>query len=51
LRLYEALRPNRSTAQELRAIAKDLAQRGAHRNAELFAQAADVYERRGMVKK
>ncbi|MGD8348721.1 MAG: diol dehydratase small subunit [Gammaproteobacteria bacterium] len=51
LRLYEALRPNRSTAQELRAIAKDLAQRGAHRNAELFAQAADVYERRGLVKK
>jgi propanediol dehydratase small subunit len=51
LRLYEALRPNRSTAQELRAIAKDLAARGAPRNSELFVQAADVYERRGLVKK
>jgi len=51
LRLYEALRPNRSTAQELRAIARDLASSGAQRNAELFAQAADVYERRGLAKK
>ncbi len=51
LRLYEALRPNRSTVQELCAIADDLASRGARRNAELFVQAADVYERRGLAKK
>jgi propanediol dehydratase small subunit len=51
MRLYEALRPNRSTAQELLAIAQDLASRGAQRNAELFLQAADVYARRGLAKK
>ena len=51
LRLYEALRPNRSTAQELHAIAQDLASRGAQKNAELFLQAADVYARRGLAKK
>ena len=51
LQLYEALRPNRSDAQELRDIARDLASRGAQKNAELFAQAADVYERRGLIKK
>ena len=37
--------------QELRDIARDLASRGAQKNAELFAQAADVYERRGLIKK
>jgi len=51
LRLYEALRPNRSTTQELQAIAQNLETRGAHRNAELFLQAADVYARRGLTKK
>ena len=51
LKLYEALRPNRSTEQELRAIAEDLASRGAQINAELFRQAAGVYARRGLVKK
>ena len=51
LKLYEALRPNRSTEQELHAIAEDLASRGAQINAELFRQAADVYARRGLVKK
>lgn len=51
LQLYEALRPNRSTAQELRDIAEDLASRGAQKNAALFLQAADVYQRRGLVKK
>lgn len=51
LQLYEALRPNRSTVQELQSIAKDLKARGAKRNAELFAQAAEVYERRGLAKK
>ena len=51
LQLYEALRPGRSSAQELNAIADDLKARGAQRNAQLFAQAADVYQRRGLVKK
>lgn len=51
LKLYEALRPGRSSAQELNAIAEDLNARGAQRNAELFAQAADVYQRRRLVKK
>jgi propanediol dehydratase small subunit len=49
--LYEALRPRRSSEQELRAIAQDLASRGASINAELFLQAAEVYARRGLVKK
>ena len=48
--LYEALRPGRSTAQELHAIADQLASRNAPKNAELFSQAADVYQRRGLVK-
>jgi propanediol dehydratase small subunit len=48
--LYEALRPHRSTAQQLREIADELTSKGAHRNAELFTQAADVYARRGFVK-
>lgn len=51
LRLYEALRPGRSTAQELRDIAVDLASRGVQINAEFIAQAADVYERRELCKK
>ncbi len=50
LQMYEALRPGRSTATELRVIASDLESRNAQRNAELFFQAADVYERRGLVK-
>ncbi len=49
--LYESLRPQRSTVQQLRSIAEDLISRGAHRNAELFIQAADVYERRDLAKK
>jgi len=48
--LYEALRPNRSSAEQLLEIANDLESRGATRNAELFTQAADVYARRGLVK-
>lgn len=50
LALYEALRPHRSTAQDLRDIADELTSKGALRNAELFFQAADVYARRGLVK-
>ncbi len=51
LRLYEALRPGRSTAQELRDISTDLASRGIKIHAEFFAQAAEVYERRGLSRK
>jgi len=49
--LYEALRPQRSTIEELRIIATRLTSKGAHRNAELFIQAADVYARRELAKK
>ncbi|MFT5274939.1 MAG: propanediol dehydratase small subunit [Saprospiraceae bacterium] len=49
--MYEALRPQRSTAEELRSIATDLKSREAHLNAELFNQAADVYQRRELVKR
>ncbi len=48
--LYEALRPQRSTVQELGEIAKTLSARGACRNAELFIQAADIYVRRNLAK-
>lgn len=51
MKLYEALRPQRSTAEELRSIASELRSRDAHLNAELFNQAADVYQRRGLLKK
>lgn len=51
LRLYEALRPGRSSARELRDIAADLASRGVPIIAGFFAEAADVYERRGLCKK
>ncbi|MDC1286442.1 diol dehydratase small subunit [Gammaproteobacteria bacterium] len=50
LQFYEALRPGRSTVEELRAIADDLVSRNAPRNAGLFSQAADVYQRRGLAK-
>ena len=48
---YDALRPGRSTAQDLLQIANDLESQGAKRNAELFRQAADVYARRGLTAK
>ena len=51
LGLYEALRPRRSTADELLAIAARLASAGATRNAALFAEAAEVYERRGLLRR
>lgn len=49
LDLYEALRPHRSTASELAAIAEDLDRRGARLNAELFREAATAYARRGFL--
>lgn len=52
LEIYNALRPNRSTKDELLAIANELEEHyGALENAELIREAADVYERRGRLKK
>ena len=51
LGLYEALRPHRSTAEELTALAGQLDARGAPRNAALFREAAEVYARRGLLKR
>jgi propanediol dehydratase small subunit len=48
---YDALRPGRSTVQDLLDIATALESVGATRNAELFRQAADVYARRGLTAK
>ena len=46
--LYNALRPGRSTFEQLLEHAAALEQRGALRNAELFRQAARTYARRGL---
>jgi propanediol dehydratase small subunit len=48
--LYEALRPHRSTAEELDALRVSLETRGATRCAELVRQAAVVYARRGLLR-
>jgi propanediol dehydratase small subunit len=48
LAIYEALRPGRSTAAELAALAGSLADRGLPRCAALVAEAAEVYARRGL---
>jgi propanediol dehydratase small subunit len=48
LAIYEALRPGRSTAAQLTALADSLAGRGLPRCAALVAEAADVYARRGL---
>jgi propanediol dehydratase small subunit len=50
LAIYEALRPHRSTAAELSALADSLAVRGLTRCAALVAEAAEVYERRSLTK-
>jgi len=49
LAIYEALRPGRSSAEHLRQIADSLEARGAVLNAALVREAADVYERRGLL--
>ncbi|WP_082235342.1 diol dehydratase small subunit [Halobacillus massiliensis] len=52
LEIYNALRPNRSTKEELLMIADELEKDySAKENAELIREAADVYERRGSLKK
>ncbi len=50
MQLYEALRPHRSTAQELEALRLSLETRGASRCAELVRQAGVVYARRGLLR-
>lgn len=51
LEIYNALRPRRSTKEELLSIAEELDKKyGAKMNAELVREAADVYERRGILK-
>ncbi|WP_030437794.1 diol dehydratase small subunit [Actinoplanes subtropicus] len=50
LALYEALRPRRSTAGELAALAADLAARDAPRCAALVREAAAAYARRGLLR-
>lgn len=48
--LYEALRPHRSTAEELEALRTSLEAKGATRCAELVRQAAVAYARRGLLR-
>jgi propanediol dehydratase small subunit len=48
LAIYEALRPGRSTAAQLTAVAGSLAGRGLPRCAALVAEAAEVYARRAL---
>jgi propanediol dehydratase small subunit len=48
--LYEALRPHRSSAEQLEALRASLEGRGAMRCAELVGQAAVVYARRGLLR-
>lgn len=48
MRIYEALRPRRSTFAELEDIATWLEDRGAQINAALVREAAAVYRRRGL---
>jgi propanediol dehydratase small subunit len=50
LAIYEALRPHRSSYDELRELAAALESRGAQRNATLLREAAEVYARRGMLR-
>ena len=50
MNLYEALRPHRSTADELETLRASLEARGASRCAELVGQAAVVYARRGLLR-
>lgn len=49
LALYEALRPHRSTGEELAALARELEEVPAPLCAELVREAAAVYARRGLL--
>jgi len=48
LAIYEALRPGRSSAAQLTALAGSLADRGLPRCSALVTEAAEVYARRGL---
>jgi propanediol dehydratase small subunit len=48
LAIYDALRPGRSTPQQLAELASGLAARGLPRCAALLTEAAEVYARRGL---
>ena len=48
LAIYNALRPGRSTSQQLAELAAGLAERGLPRCAALLTEAAEVYARRGL---
>jgi propanediol dehydratase small subunit len=50
LAIYEALRPGRSSAAELTALAGSLSARGLPGNAALVAEAAEVYARRRLAR-
>lgn len=50
LRIYESLRPGRSSAEELRDVESELQQRGATRCAALVGEARAAYERRGLLR-
>jgi len=50
LAIYEALRPRRSTREELDELAQSLESRGLMINAALLREAAEVYSRRGMLR-
>ena len=49
LSFYEMLRPGRSSAEELDALADALAERGAERCATLVREACAAYVRRGLI--
>lgn len=48
MHIYDALRPGRSTVEEMRAIAAGLDSRDMPRIARLVGEAADMYARRNM---
>jgi propanediol dehydratase small subunit len=48
LAIYDALRPGRSTPEQLTELAAGLGERGLPRCAALLAEAAEVYARRGL---
>jgi propanediol dehydratase small subunit len=50
LAVYDALRPGRSTPDQLTELAASLAGRGLPRCAALLTEAAEVYERRGLTR-
>ncbi|MGL4785453.1 MAG: diol dehydratase small subunit, partial [Cetobacterium sp.] len=52
LEIYNALRPNRSSKEELLAIADELENKyGAIVNANFVREAAEIYEKRGKLRK